>query len=347
MNLEVNYLVNNDCYKQNKKITPQGIVVHSVGCAQPDRHVFVKNWNVGGLEKCVNAFVDDQGITQTLPWDTRPWGCGKGSKGSYNNSHIQFEMCEPAGHKYNGGTMLNYNIEKNQEYFNKIYNNAVELCVYLCKLYNLKASSIVCHSEAYKLGYGSNHSDVMQWFPKHNKNMDIFRSDVDNLLKKDSNDSASENNNNNTNEDINNSKDNIDYLFKVKITDPELNIRKGPGVSYEVVGVISDFGTYRITETKGDWGKLYSGAGWINLKYTTYTDNNNNTNINEDNKNNDYIYKVKVKTDLNIRSGPGTSYKVVGVIRDNGVYRIVEEKGSWGKLYSGQGWISLNYVNKL
>ena len=56
--------------------------------------------------------------------------------------------------------------------------------------------------------------------------------------------------------------------FKVQVTASELNIRKGPGTSNAVVGGIKDKGIYTIVETKGDWGKLKSGAGWIHLGYT-------------------------------------------------------------------------------
>ena len=59
-------------------------------------------------------------------------------------------------------------------------------------------------------------------------------------------------------------------------------------------------------------------------------------------------YKVKIlHSALNIRQGPGTNYPIVGVIRDRGVYTIVETKGTWGKLKSGKGWISLGYCKKL
>lgn len=60
-------------------------------------------------------------------------------------------------------------------------------------------------------------------------------------------------------------------------------------------------------------------------------------------------YTVKVNiTDLNIRSGPGTNYKVVGQT-GKGVFTIVEEAlgagaTKWGKLKSGAGWISLDFV---
>ena len=59
-------------------------------------------------------------------------------------------------------------------------------------------------------------------------------------------------------------------------------------------------------------------------------------------------YHVKVLTDaLNIRKGPGTNYPIAGVIRDRGVYTIVQTKGTWGKLKSGAGWISLGWCSKI
>lgn len=65
----------------------------------------------------------------------------------------------------------------------------------------------------------------------------------------------------------NTTKKNEGYL--VKVTASALNIRKGAGTNNPVVGVIRDKGTYTIVETKKNWGKLKSGAGWICLDYTT------------------------------------------------------------------------------
>lgn len=62
----------------------------------------------------------------------------------------------------------------------------------------------------------------------------------------------------------------------------------------------------------------------------------------------DNAYLVKVTaTALNIRSGAGTNYSIVGCIRDKGTYTIVETQGNWGKLKSGAGWICLDYTNKV
>lgn len=56
--------------------------------------------------------------------------------------------------------------------------------------------------------------------------------------------------------------------FKVRVTASALNYRSGPGTQYPVKGVIRDKGIYTIVDTQGDWGKLKSGDGWINLGYT-------------------------------------------------------------------------------
>ncbi len=54
--------------------------------------------------------------------------------------------------------------------------------------------------------------------------------------------------------------------------------------------------------------------------------------------------KVRVRySDLNMRTGPGTSYRSVGKIKP-GVYTIVNEKNGWGKVSSNGYWICLDYT---
>ena len=61
------------------------------------------------------------------------------------------------------------------------------------------------------------------------------------------------------------------YLVKVSI--PDLNIRKGPGTNYAKTGKYTGAGVFTIVEesagtgsSKG-WGRLKSGAGWVALDY--------------------------------------------------------------------------------
>jgi LysM repeat protein len=185
MNLHKLIFTENACYKAGRKITVKGIMVHSTGANNPwlkryvgpddgllGKNQYNNHWNThhpGGREVCVHGFIGklaDGTIAtyQTLPWDHRGWHAG----GSANNTHIGFEICEDG--LVDGA------------YFAKVYKEAVELCVYLCKLYGLTEQNIICHSEGYRKGVASNHGDVMHWFPKHGKSMDTFRADVKLML---------------------------------------------------------------------------------------------------------------------------------------------------------------------
>lgn len=186
MNLQTLILEQNACYKAGRKITPKGIMVHSTGANNPNLKRYVgsddgklgtnqynNHWNTpypGGSSVCVHAFIgklaDGSVATyQTLPWEMRGWHCGDGAKGSANNTHISIEICEDD--------------LSDAGYFAAVYQEAVELCAYLCKEYGFDpVTQIICHSEGYLQGVSSNHGDVMHWFPKHGKSMDTFRADV-------------------------------------------------------------------------------------------------------------------------------------------------------------------------
>lgn len=186
MKLTEHYLTANDCYRAGRTITPKGVMVHATGVAQPNVDVFLTTWDRPDFAACVHAFVHRDGVVQTLPWNHRGWHAGSGKQGSANNTHISFEICEPAGHTYNGGTMVGYDRTKNQDYFAAVYQNAVELTAYLCVMYDLDPLAdgvVLCHSEGYRRGLASNHADVEHWFPKHGKTMDDFRADVAKEMK--------------------------------------------------------------------------------------------------------------------------------------------------------------------
>lgn len=179
-------MTKNDCYVANRRITPKGIVVHTTGANNPNISRYVgpddgvlgpnkynNHWNKPNFKKCVHAFIGKVAdgsvmVYQTLPWDYRSWGVGVGRLGSYNSSHIQFEICED-------------NL-KNPEYYAEAFGVAAKLCAYLCKRYNIPVSNIVGHYEAYVAGYGTNHIDPRHWQREHNDSMAAFRQRVSVLL---------------------------------------------------------------------------------------------------------------------------------------------------------------------
>ena len=86
MKLIPNILTQNDCYKKGDPLIPRGLMIHSVGAAQPNAEVFLSRWNKPGTNACVHALIDglSDRVFQTLPWNIRGWHCG----GSGNNTYI-------------------------------------------------------------------------------------------------------------------------------------------------------------------------------------------------------------------------------------------------------------------
>ena len=199
---------NNKCYKKGEKLKPTRIVVHSTGCYNTTLKRYVQphsgqnsgmaelyptkktctreqmmallgdnqynnDWNQDNLSVCVHAFIGklaDGSIAtvQTLPWDMRCWGVGKGSKGSFNDCAIQFEICEDN--------------HSSADYCKATYKEAVEFCAMLCKEYDIEPDMIVGHYEAHAMGYGSNHGDPKSWWSKFGLSMDGFRKDVEKAI---------------------------------------------------------------------------------------------------------------------------------------------------------------------
>ena len=57
--------------------------------------------------------------------------------------------------------------------------------------------------------------------------------------------------------------------YRVRITADSLNVRKEPNATAKVSTTVKKGNVFTIVEEKNGWGKLKSGAGWINLSYTT------------------------------------------------------------------------------
>lgn len=171
---KVEMLTRNRSYTQMKPLQPSGIVVHSTGVNQRQISAYTAQFNTQTASASVHGFLGlDGGIltyVQTLPYNYQCWGCGSGAKGSYNSSHIQFEICEDT---------------TSADWTRQTYNAALDVCEELCRAYNIPPERVVCHSEAHALGYGSNHGDVMHWWPKYGLSMNGFRRELKERLEDD------------------------------------------------------------------------------------------------------------------------------------------------------------------
>lgn len=320
MKLVQSIMTKNPCYTAGRKITVKGLMLHSVGCPQPNASVFIKNWNTPSYgTACVHGFIDgnDGTVYQTLPWNHRGWHCASGPKGSGNNTHIGVEMCEPASIRYTGGSSFTCsNLSAARTSVKKTYEAAVELFAYLCKLYGLNPTAdgvIISHREGHARGIASNHGD-----PEHIWNglgmgytMNTFRKDVKEKMQ--------------------------GGTVKPDETKEMYRVRK----SWE--DAVSQKGAFHELENAkkcADANKGYAVFNTSGKQVYPKTDFS------------PYLVEVTA-TDLNIRKGPGTNYGKTGKFTGKGVFTITEERAGtgsnrgWGKLKSGAGWISLDYVKRL
>lgn len=180
MKLHTKIAYKNMCYHEGAKMKPKGIMMHSTGANNANLRRYVgpddgilgcnkyKNyWNTaypGGKAICCHAFIglDDKGEVRTyriLPWDIQGWHCG----GKANKTHIGIEICED---------------QNSKTYMMDTYREAVEVCAYLCRTYQINPQNIISHKEGSAKGLASNHGDPEHWWVPNGKSMDSFRRDV-------------------------------------------------------------------------------------------------------------------------------------------------------------------------
>ena len=255
------------CYKGTSKMAVKGVLWHSTGANNPNLKRYVQpDDNAPNKEELleligINKYKNDMNhidrqmgmncwigkladgsvtTIQTIPWNWRPWGCGSGPKGSCNNGWIQFEICE------DGLT--------DKAYFEKVYNEACEITAYLCDMFDIDphgtvmmngvaVPTILCHKDSCTLGFGSNHGDVLHWFPKFGKDMDDVRNDVAALLPKKVDPPKEE-------EVI---KPIVDQIYRIREAWDKPNSQKGAYRSLESAKAICDTldGKYKVFDGQG------------------------------------------------------------------------------------------------
>ena len=162
------------------------------------------------------------------------------------------------------------------------------------------------------------------------------------------------NTNNNTSNNTGNSNAITTQSGTIKVNGA-LNVRSGAGTNYSVIGSLSNGAKVEIVETSGSWYKIKygSGYGYISKDYVTVSSSSNSGSTNTGNNNagnssatTTQSGTIKVNGALNVRSGSGTSYSVIGSLSNGANVEIVETSGSWCKIKygSGYGYVSKDYV---
>lgn len=176
------FVTKNKCYQTATPLYPKGIMLHSIGCPQPNASVLASNYNQyqpNGQSVCVHGFIQRDGTYyHTLPYNIRAWHCG----GAANSTHIGIEMTEPASIVYTGGAnWRDLDNVATETHVRGTYSSAVELFAKLCTQFvldPLEDGVIISHSEGATRGLASNHADPTHLWHAFGLTMDMFRQDV-------------------------------------------------------------------------------------------------------------------------------------------------------------------------
>ena len=177
------FAAKNKCYQAGAALVPRGIMLHSIGCPQPNAAVLARYYNQyqpGGQSVCVHGFIQRDGTYyQTLPYTMRAWHCG----GAANTTHIGIEMTEPASIVYtgHGADWRDLDPAATEAHVRGTYAAAVELFAQLCEQYALdplEDGVIISHAEGAARGIASAHADPTHLWRAFGLTMDGFRADV-------------------------------------------------------------------------------------------------------------------------------------------------------------------------
>ena len=144
------------------------------------------------------------------------------------------------------------------------------------------------------------------------------------------------------------------YATGMYSTSTIINFRTGPGLNYSKIGMTANGATFQVTKVNGSWG--YSSniqtvggetkAGWVNLKYCKQITASTASYA---------TGTYSTSTVINIRTGGGLNYSVLGMTANGATFQVIKVNGSWGYSSNIQtvrgetkaGWVNLKYCKQI
>lgn len=126
-----------------------------------------------------------------------------------------------------------------------------------------------------------------------------------------------------------------------KKTTTRVNFRNGSGTSYRIIATLPKGTKVEVISESGGWTKVkYDGRlGYIASNYLENINISSNTSVTKE-----------VNTDsLNVRSGPSTSYSVLGKLKKGTKVYVISEASGWSKInYNGKdAYVSSRYLSSI
>lgn len=132
----------------------------------------------------------------------------------------------------------------------------------------------------------------------------------------------------------------------VTVAADSVNVREGPSLSYPLITQLKRGDKYSIVKEKNDWIqlKLDNGqtgwvANWLVKKASSAT-------AQQDASSQAYA-GISTTENLRVRSGPGTSFRIIGYINKGQRVDVLEKNENWAKIRFAdqQAWVSSQFID--
>ena len=122
---------------------------------------------------------------------------------------------------------------------------------------------------------------------------------------------------------------------KKVVTANSLNMRSGASTSYRVITKLSKGTVVEVISESNGWSKIKNDGrlGYVSSEYLTSIEDNTTTKPEQKPETSPVQTTTKVvnTTSLNVRSGPSTSYSILGKLKKNEKVEVISERNGWSK----------------
>ncbi|MED4686219.1 SH3 domain-containing protein [Bacillus mycoides] len=130
-----------------------------------------------------------------------------------------------------------------------------------------------------------------------------------------------------------------------------LRVRTGPATYHSVIGGVLNGTKLNVIGSEGSWFKVnYQGkTGYVSSEFVKFVKGGTTTPEQPEQPNQGAIgdYYINASA-LNVRSGEGTNYRIIGALPQGQKVQVISENSGWSKInYNGQtGYIGTRFLSK-
>ena len=291
-------------YTQKEAICNQGhgynsaqyLTVHETANPGASAYNHVRLYGNGSWQYAVQYVMDLDGGTvyHCMEDNRKAWAVGNG-----NSRCVNIELCHAT----------------NRADFNKQWDEAVKWCGDYLNKRGWGIDRLISHNDARMRWGGTDHTDPLSYFSSYGKSWNMFKAEVAVYMKTGQVGGTVESGSASQQPASSTANSGSKSMGVYTSTASALNVRSGAGTNYRVVRTYAKGTRFDLYEVKNGWGRTPSG--WISLQYTTYGGGKAVAPAS-----NGGAGTYRFSTRVNIRTGAGTCYKVVGQYKAGSTVRI-------------------------